>query len=351
MSSFVLVLNNFKFQKFTDIRIRKTLHAMAGSIQLQTLNFFPGKPASWDFTLSKPYSVSINNEQIISGYMDTININYKRRTHLFSLMARDITADLIDCDYVETTNEWKTQTVQAIITQLCSPFSISVSVDSQASSDASKTIDTFKANEGEKVSNMISRLCSQFGIIPIAAGNGRLTLTKAVTDIFANDAIEVNANVIESNSLYSNTDRYSQYTVKGYGYGNNNKQLADFIQPNAAVTDSVVERYRPLEIFSEINTDNGKCESLAKSERQLRAGMSRPKTYIVPEWKQSNGENWKINTLVRIRDGLIGIDKDMLISDVVYMYNETSGYTTQISVVDKNTFTSNDVRIKSEFDE
>jgi prophage tail gpP-like protein len=350
MSDFVLVLNNYKFQKWIDVRIRKTMHAITGSIQMQTADFFPGKPANWNFNLSDSYKVLVNNEQLMSGYMDTININYQRRSHLFSLMARDITADLVDCDYVETNNEWKTQTVQTIVTQLCAPFDISVEVDSQAASAVAQTIDTFKANEGEKVSDMINRLCSQFGIIPIAKGNGRLSLTKAVTNVFAHDAIEVNSNVLESNSLYSNTDRFSQYTVKGYGYGNDLKQLADFIQPNSTVTDSVVDRYRPLEIFAGINTDNGKCETLAKSERQMRAGMSRPKTYTVLEWKQSNGENWKINTLARVRDGLIGIDKDMLISDIVYIYNEKEGYKTQISVVDKNTFTTNDIRIKSEFD-
>lgn len=348
------ITNSTEFTQWNRIEIFKSINTITGTLFLRTMDFYKGKPTNWKIYDGDEYELKINEVSVSKGYIDKIVTDYgidgyKNAYYTFQLACRDTTSAL-DSTYDKTENEWKKQTVLNIIRRICSAYGIEVAYESVAGAAVNNKIESFKHNEGDKASDSIIRACSEFGLLPISYGDSKLTITKAATSTLTFDSIEVGANVQQIVSVHSNADRYSSYTVKGIGLADDNKQLKDFIEPSGTAADSVMTTYRPLVIFSEVPTDNGKCQERAKWERNVRAGNSRKKIYRMLDWFQSNKEMWPINRLARVKDWLTDTDKLMLISEACFIYDAVDGNTCQLTVVDKDTYSTAEVKIKGEFD-
>jgi prophage tail gpP-like protein len=355
MLNLTFITNNIEFTQWNKIQIFKSMNAISGGVVLQSPDFEKGTPSNWKIYIGDEYQLKVGNAIISSGYIDRIcpiygiatnNISYFK----FNIFCRDKTSVLADSVYDKSENEWKNETVLNIIRRICSAYSIEVAYEKTINTEVNKKIDNFKHNEGDLAITSIIRLTNEIGILPISYGDKRLTLIKGTTNILSTDAIDVGKNVKEVNSEHSNTDRYSNYIIKGIGSGNDNKQLIDFIQPYGEAADSVISNYRPLIIYSDVLTDNGKCQAKAKWERNIRAGNSRKKMYRMNNWIQSDSKLWNINTITRVKDWCANIDKNMLISEANYIYDAKNGSACVLTVVDKNTYSTNDVLIKGEFD-
>lgn len=344
-------INGQEIDKFESVLIQKSMDTISGTFGGVTTDFFPGNPSDWNIKTGDVCTVFINNKKINTGYVDDFLIEYDTNSNTVQIIGRDKTEDLIDCSFDESANEWKNQSIANIVRNLCAPYDVTVVIDSSVTAEANTIIDTFKADEGEVISEIITRLCMDNAILPLCYNDGKLTLTK-VSNRIMQDTIEVGVNAIRASSINSNKNRFSKYTVKGQGTGSDNKLLADFIYPSAYVMDSVITRNRPITIFADQATDNGKCLKKAKWEAKLRAGKSRQYEYVVEGWTQTNGDLWDINAEVRVRDTFFSINGTMLITDVVFDGNSEDGELTYITVVSKSAYDINDITIiKSEFDE
>jgi prophage tail gpP-like protein len=351
MADVKLKVNKNIYAAWTKVNIYSTMDAISGIAELESVNFYQGNLSDWEFKLGDNFQLLIDDQLVMTGYIDQIDLIYKNRMHFLKLILRDKTADLVDCNWNEDVTEWKNQTVLNLTQNLCNPFNIQGASDSEVAGEIGKIIETFKINEGECISDAIMRYCNQFDLIPLSYGDGYLTLSKSTNTKKSYDAIDLNANVVSRIAVYSNLERFSNYIVKGMGCGTDQKNnYTDYIQPAGSVEDSVIQRYRPITFFDDVVTDAGKCEERAKWIKQVRAGQSRGLNYTVVGWGQSNGDIWRINRIVRVSDPMAGIDKDMLISSVRYTFRNEEGTKTELTVVDKNTYTKVQRDIKTEFD-
>ncbi len=351
MNKIELKVSNYVYKAWIKVNIYSTMNAISRIAELKSANYYPRDIAKWNLHVGDEFQLLIENQVVMTGYIDAIKPIYKNRIHNITLVLRDKTADLNDCNWNEDITEWKNQTVLSLTQNLCSPFDIQVATDSEVSGDISKTIETFKINEGEYIVDALMRFCNQFDLIPLSYGDGFLTLSKSTTTQKSYDAIDMRGNVIEREAIYSNIDRYSDYIVKGIGQATDRKNnYADYIQPTGSIEDSVVQRYRPIVYFDDVVTDSGKCMERAKWLKQVRAGQSRGIKYTIIGWLQTNEEIWKINHITRIIDPVINIDADMLIDSVRFIYEQDKGSRTEITVVDKRTYTKTLSNIKTEFD-
>ena len=326
------------------------MNAISGIAEIKTVNFFPGKISEWDIQMGDSFQLLIDNQAVITGYIEHIECKQENKNQYVKFILRDKTADLVDCNWNEAVREWKKQTVYNLVNALCSPFDISVTSDSEVSAAIQKKIETFKINEGEFISDAILRICNPVDLIPGSYGDGKLSLMKSTQTKKSYDAIDTAGNVIKRTAIYSDMDRYSEYIVKGMGPGTEQKDnYADYLQCKGQVSDSVIGRYRPKVLFDGV-TDSGKCADYAAWMKQVKAGQSRGKRYTVKNWVQTNGDVWAINRIVRVYDPYLQIDKDMLISDVHFSYQEGNGHRTELTVVEKGTYTKTQTTIKSEFD-
>jgi prophage tail gpP-like protein len=352
VSEIVYKINGTAFERWESIHVFKSMNSISGAFGIITNDFAPGNAAEWNVKMGDECIVEIDDQKIITGYIDEFPIEYDENEHFVQILGRDKTADLIDCSYDNTTNEWKNQTIQSIITNLCASFEISVVVDPSVSNVVSTIIESFKADEGEFVSEIILRLCNDNAILPITYGEGKLNLTTARTNKTMADTIELGVNVKRGFLIQNDKNRYSSYKIKGQGIGNDEKQLSDFISPVGTSLDTVVARTKPIVIFSETPVTIAQCINKSKWENRRRAGKSRAVKYVIEGWTQSNGKIWEINSFVRVRDPFLGIDETMIITDIDYFTDgEESGEITNITVVNRTSYDINSTeRIALGFD-
>lgn len=329
------------------------MNTMADSFGFVDSDFSRGDFSKWKIKKGDSVKVFIEDETLVTGYIDSIPIEYGSKNANIQFIGRDKTCDLIDCTYNETNNEFKKQTRANIIKRLITPFNVSLTVDSTATTEANVKIDTFKADEGRYICDLISDICRDSGMLPMSTGDGNLTLTKATTTNSATDSIQFDSNAVWGKLIQDDSDRYSDYIIKGYGTGGDNKRLEDFTEPSGTFSDPVITRYRPLTVFSDRITDSGKCKDRAKWEARIRAGYSRGLIYKLPGWMQSDGSIWKKNTLVTVYDTMLGISAtQFLISEVSYVYDKKDGGYCILRLVDKDTYSgsASDIDIKTGFD-
>lgn len=348
----VLNINNNAYEGWQDVNIRQSIMSICGTFGVSNIGFRPGVSGDLNIKIDDEVTVEIDEQRIITGYIDDMPVTYSFDGADIAVIGRDKTEDLIDCSFDESINEWKNQTITNIVKNLCSPYGINVSVDGAVADRANTRIETFKADEGDVVADLIIRLCRENSILPVSYGDGKLTLTEGTTTRKATDSIKLFVNTDQGYMPQSNRDRFSRYKVKGQGIGTDDKQLKDFVNPFGQASDNVVKRYRPTIIFSETPTDFKKCQNRAIWEARIRAAISRRIIYPVFGWTQSNGEIWEINTLVDVYDDFLGIKETKLITGVNFIFNsEDMDRVTNIEVMDKDAFSLNkDIRTETDYD-
>lgn len=186
------------------------------------------------------------------------------------------------------------------------------------------------------------KLARQREVLPISYGDGRLVFTRTGAKGTSGGAIEKGGNVEAGEAQFTNVERHSLYVVKGQGSAlpaaelsaeQREEYLKTYVSPAGRATDSAVTRYRPLVILAEAKGDPGSFEARARWEATVRAGQSRKLSYTVDGWGPASGGLWQINTLVPVKDDLLGVTGRYLIEGVTYTKSEQSGTTAQVALV------------------
>ena len=339
-SKITLVVGGIRYEGWKEIEVIKSIDNLATTFGFLTSERYPDDLNQWPIKLGQSCSVNVGDVQIAKGYIEEVDIKYDAGSHSLNFAGRDVTGDLIDCChyYDDYPNEWVKQSILSIVEALCSEFDITVEVHSDIEDDVEYIIPTFKNNEGDKVFDLILKACLKKAILPISYGNGRLTLTRSGGGDRAFDNIQIGRNVLAAKAILSNLDRYNKYVVKGQGIGNDNKDLLSTVQPKGVAEDDVILRHRPLVLLSESATTNKECEDRAFWESRLRMGRSRLYSYDVQGWLQSNGEPWPLNGLVRVEDHFLGIEEELLISEISYRLSSDEGRKASLIVTDPTSY-------------
>lgn len=355
MSNITFHLNGQVIEGWQSVSVIKSMIEIVGAYGMSSGDYTPKGLVNYDnFKLDDEVVIKADDKKLLTGYIDDINYDYGKDYATFELLGRDKPCDLVDCMWDGSVMEWKKQTVINLIRNLCSPFGISVTLDSNVSSRANQVIETFTADFGRYVYEYITELCREHGLIAIVYNDGKLHITETTTTRKAHDKLEVGKNILSGSIRCSNRDRYSTYKVKGSGIGTDDKSLADFIEPTGYSTDSVISRSRSKIMIAETPCNSAQCLKKAQAERNYQGGMSRELLYELNSWTQSNGDLWEINMLAQVEDSNAGINKEMLI--YLIEYDISSGDSGEeesviLHLVDKDTFTTNTGKnIKMGFD-
>jgi prophage tail gpP-like protein len=328
------------FTNWTAVMLEKSMYQMVGSFGLATTDLYPAEAKKWNIALGDECIVEINNQKVITGYIEDVQIDYDAGTHNIQFKGRDKTGDLVDCSYNEKLKEFQGLSVKKIIEKMCLPFNIDVVVDSSVTSEANSILPgSFKVNEGDTVFDLIMAICHMKAILPVSYGDGKLTLTQTGIKYKTNDILVSGKNILKGSFIQSNKDRFETYIIKGNDTGADTKSISDFSSAVGAFTDKAITRYRPITIFAETKCDRSSCLKRAEWEMNKRAGSSRILEYEVQGWTQSNGKLWPLNAMVQVKDAILGINETLLISALFFTVNE-SGSVTKLKVVHPKAFST-----------
>lgn len=260
--------------------------------------------------------VFIGADKVLTGYVDGTPISYDARQVTVGVKGRSKTADLVDCSAINSPGQWRNQKLERIAADLAAPYGIQVVTETATGAP----ILDHQIQQGETAFESIDRMLRLRQLLATDDEHGRLVFievgkTRAATALVLGGA---EGNIKSASTDLDNKDRFSEYVCKGQRTGDDYAFAEAVSEETATLADSAIKRKRVLVIKQSGQADEGTCRDRVEYERAHRAAKSLATTYTVVGWRQADGRLWRPNQLVRVRDGIIGFDHDLLIVEVEY---------------------------------
>lgn len=315
MSDVALAIGSTIFGGWKSVDATRSIEQIAGTFSLSVSEKWPGQQALRSIQVGDSCTVAVDDEVVITGYVDDVNPGYSASNHTIEVAGRDATGDLVDCSAVQSPGEWQDRKLPAIVAAIAKPFGITVS----AEVDTGAAFKRFRIEEAEAAFEAIERACRMRAVLPVSDGKGGLILTRAGT-ARADVQLKRGVNVLEANGQFTWRDRYSRYVVKSQRPGiDDEAEGAQTSQIRGEATDPDVTRYRPLVMIAEQAADIKSSQDRARWERSVRAARARRISATVQGWREhAGGRLWEPNRIVHFADDWLSIDHDLLITSVTY---------------------------------
>ncbi len=333
MTDIKLYVNDVIYSGWLSVDVKLSIEALSGIFNLTLTDKWAASGLNRGIQPSDACSLYIDNDVVITGYVDRVAPSFTDKTHTVSVTGRDKAGDLIDCSIIGSTSQYTNLKIEQIITQLCAPFGIPVSTDVVTGD----IVPLFSYDQTMSVFEAIQKLCKMRKCLALSNGVGGILITRA-SDAKAQTALAEGINILAASAEYDYSVRFSQYTCKGQQQ--TAATLPDTTQPAtpvatdgvagnyAVATDTTISRYRPLLIVADGPADMSACQQRVDWEKSTRIGKSQRYTITVAGWRQDvTGTLWKLNQLVTFKSDLFGVFGNYLIASVNFKLDESGEIT------------------------
>lgn len=303
-------------EDWTTVVVRQGIQQIAGEFRFDYVDRGGELDQPLQFDEGDECVISIDDNDVIVGHIDDVEITYEANNHNIAISGRGNTGDLVDCSTTRPA-KWRDTLMQTIAENLCDPFGIEVVIDETSTEAAAVKFPKFSTKEGEAVFEALSRLATMRGMLVITDDGTQVRFTRAAK-ARSSTAIELGSNVLSGTRSGSQKDRFQIYTFKSQLVGTDKFHGVDATSPNFDVTDEGIDRFRPLVVVAESQGNSDDLKRRAEWERNTRAGKSRRLSYRLQGYFNEEDRLWKPNELVRVRDRFLRVDDDLLIVSVTY---------------------------------
>jgi prophage tail gpP-like protein len=328
LNAVTLTVNGLDYGGWKKVSIKTGIEQQSREFTLDVTWRWPGQGVEIPIRQGQRGEVRIGGDLVLTGYVYATPASYDAHQITRGVGGRSLTSDLVDCAAINQPGQWRGQSVQSIVQALAAPYGIKVL--SQVPDSAA--LDDHSIDPGETAFESIDRLLTLSRLLSTDDSRGRLVIIKPGSAGRAVDRLEVGQNILTGSAALDFSGVFSEYRVLGQRAGKEeDEDSTDATEISATVTDPRAVRKRVLIIQESGKVEPGLVQARANWERGNRMGKALTISYKIQGWRQSNGALWLANMIVRIVDPIIGIDRDMLISEIEYSLDE-SGTTASITV-------------------
>jgi prophage tail gpP-like protein len=354
-----LAVNGVRYEGFESIRVTRSIESIAGSFTLGVSDRWGGQDEPWPIREEDECTVLIGGEVVISGFVDKRSISLTATSRTLTYSGRDRAAALVDCSataqgasvitkagsagdidpssHKAESTKWVYSNIDvaAFGRALSAPFGVSVSVQLGLKLErAPKLI----IHPGEKAFEALRRACEEAQVLAVSDGAGGILITRSSTTRAA--ALIQGFNVLAASVDYDGTDRFHRYLISCQIPGTD-EASGDATQVQAQAVDTGVRRTeRTILIRPDKGYDTATARRRADWEARTRAARAEPVSITVQGWRQqvAVGDLWSPNTISAVHVPGIGIDGDMLISQVEFSIDNQGGRVTQLRLLRPDAF-------------
>ncbi|MFV3383124.1 phage baseplate assembly protein [Pseudomonas sp. NY15354] len=314
LNAVTLRVNGLDYGGWKKVRISAGIERQARDFSLDVTWRWPGQVQEIPIRPGDRCEVLIGEDLVLTGWIDSTPVRYDAGQVNRSINGRSLTADLVDCSAINQPGQWQRQSVQQIVTALAAEYGVKVL--SQVA-ETSKLAD-HSIEPGETVFESIDRLLTLSRLLSTDDTRGRLVIIRPGSAGHAVDGLVLGENLLSGEADLDFSGVFAEYRVTGQRSGSDTAHGAAASEVSALVTDPRATRRRVLLIHESGQMTPELAAARANWERGNRMGKALTIKYKLQGWRQSNGALWLPNMLVRIVDPVIGIDRDMLISEIEY---------------------------------
>lgn len=327
-----LLVNGKAYLGWKSARITRSITAIAGSFDLQVSDRWGAKAEPWAIAEEDECRVQVGADVVLDGYVDRRSLSIAGKERAMRVSGRDRAAVLVDCSAVLDRWSFRQLTAAGIAGKVAEPFGIGVSV--QAGVDLPR-LGKIAVNPGDSAFSVIRRVAEMSGVLVISDGAGGIELSRAGTARV--EALREGVNVLSAAIDYDAVDRYRRYVVISSPPGDDHSSGED-LRVRAEAMDEAVRRPERVQI---IRPDTGLTRARARArgdwEARVRAARAESVTIAVVGWQQSSGDLWPVNALCTVQAPSLGVDGDLLISQVTHQHGP-EGQTTELQLVRPDAF-------------
>lgn len=370
-----LVVNGEEYGGWKAVRIEAGIERQARSFDLSVTDRWPGQTdIPRRIQPGDLCQVFIGNDLVLTGFVDATPIRYDGNAVGVGVKGRSKTADLVDCcpvptgeatssgdsglwkDVVgpdgkrpnvvkpppKTANQWRNQKLEVIAAALAAPYGVRVITEV----DTGRAIPEHQVDVGETVFESIDRMMRIRHVLSTDNEKGDLVFIDVGSAGRAATPVELGVNILEGDTQLDYKGVFSEYIVKGQRAGNDEQFGADASEEEgvsrdtsrttvtgdtATARDARATRRRVLVIKQSGQADDGTCQERAEYEKSYRAAKALETRYTIIGWRQADGALWQQNQIVRVIDGLVGFNTDMVVAELAYVMDDR-GLRTEIKV-------------------
>ena len=267
--------------------------------------------------------VRIGQDLLLTGYVFSTPIRYDAQSITLSIAGRSKTADLVDCAAINSPGQWRGQSVQKIVEALAGEYGVKVVNESVVTLG----LDDHTIEPGETAFESIDRLLTLSRLFSTDDGQGRLVIASPGAAGRAVDTLELGKNLLSGDTALDFSNVFSEYITRGQRSGTDESFGVAASEVEAKLADERMTRRRVKVIHQSGQMTTKLANDRVLWERANAISKAIKVNYTVQGWRQSNGQLWRHNMIARVVDPLIGLDRDMLISEVTYELGEEGTFT------------------------
>ncbi|MCO7519447.1 MULTISPECIES: phage baseplate assembly protein [unclassified Pseudomonas] len=313
-----LSVNGLDYRGWKKVSISAGIERQARDFRLGVTWSWPGQVQDIPVRQGDRCEVRIGADLVLTGWVFGTPISFDARSVERSVAGRSLTADLVDCSAVNKPGQWRGQGVQKIVQALAEPYGVRVLSEV---AETTKLAD-HQIEPGETAFESIDRLLTLSRLLSTDDARGRVVIIKPGSAGRAIDRLELGQNLLTGSAELDFSGVFSEYRVTGQRSGTDTDYGEAASEVKAGVTDPRASRRRVLLIHESGQMTPELAQARANWERGSRMGKALTLRYKIQGWRQSNGALWVPNMIVRVVDPLIGIDRDMLISEIEYVLDD-----------------------------
>ncbi|WP_043112818.1 phage baseplate assembly protein [Solimonas flava] len=338
MSTLTLLVDGTRYEGWKAVTVTRGIEQLAGAFEVTCADRWAiAKPAQpLPVLRGKTCTVLIDDQVVITGFIDAAPPRYSARGHELIVRGRDATGDLVDSSATTDGGGWQNRSLKAIATDLCKPFGIRVSVDAAVARDAAQPFLYQHLQLGETCQAALTRLARIRGCLLVSDSAGGLLITRAGSARAAT-ALVLGENILSADAEDSCAERFHSYRVIAQDRQSDYNDGETAQQVLGTAIDRDVRAGRLLIIDAQDATDAGGAAQLAAWTSATRAAAGQRVRYTVRGWLDG-ARPWQPNTLVSVRDPWARFDGDYLIATVTYTLDTQGGEITQLDVVPRDAY-------------
>lgn len=287
-----------------------------------------------------PVAVKIGNDTVLTGYIVSKELSYTDKNVNISIIIKSKTVDLEECSIpFGKIHSWINCNIFDVIKTVSSYYGINVIVQNSRA----KSLRNVDFSSHGTIKEGIIKLLKNNSLLICDDENGNLVVCASGSNGHATDDLKFGVNVLSGKRNHDVSNVFKHYVV----IGQSTDPKSEKTKPGNAVNGYSDNDYFPRERWS-VTEQSG---NRTAAELQARAGLLATNsvgnadvlTYSVQGWRQSNGDLWKINSLVRVVDPMLDVEQDLLIAKISFRLSNSGGSTTELTLKDKNAFLITDL--------
>lgn len=334
----LLTVDDLQYGGWKSVEITADLERQFRTFKLDITWQWPGQDKVRRIQPGAACKVTIGNDLVLTGYVFKAPVSYDGQKISLSIEGSSATQDLVDCAAINRPTQWHEQSLLSIVQALAWSYRVEVVSEIAETSRLGK----HTLVPGETVFQSIDRLLTLFRVFSTDDAQGRVVLARPGSGGRASDVLELGKNILSASAPMDYSQVFSEYRVIGQHKGSDLKSGVAVSEVESIATDLGFKRRRVTVINEGMQLTPELALPRANWESATRMGKALTTTYQVQGWRQSNGDLWRHNTLVRVIDPVLEIEGDMLISKVTYSLSEQGSITT-LQVAPPHTFDANPV--------